>query len=393
VPMSALAAVATEPTPPVVTTVPPKTHLAFLDGVRGLAALFVVLHHAMANLPGAANGNGIERVLSLATREGHFAVDIFIVLSGYCLMLPLARKGRPLDIALFLQRRAVRILPTYFLAMLMSLLLIATLIGQQTGTHWDVSVPVTGRDIWLHLLLVHDWFVGSAVKINHPFWSIGVEWKIYFLFPLLLALARRWGALATAVAATLLGYVVWAVLMRWHIFNPTPWGSSPYYVGLFAMGMWAADVGEHPMRHPYFSRERLRTALALLSAALLILIVQEVRTDEHFLRLQLASAVSGAWAAAFLLALRMGAAPGWIARLMSWRGSVWIGAMGYSVYLVHAPIVQLVYLYVVRPSHLPGPWRGPLMLVASTGATLLVATAFYRIAERPFHALSRRLAA
>src|SRR3954462_13179518 len=65
------------------------SRLDFLDGLRGLAALYVVLHHAALEVPGGSLSpvSGIFRGL---LRQGHFAVAVFIVLSGYCLMRPVA---------------------------------------------------------------------------------------------------------------------------------------------------------------------------------------------------------------------------------------------------------------------------------------------------------------
>src|SRR5262245_54437637 len=90
--------------------------LAFLDGLRGLAALYVVLHHAALEVSGGSFSRGSNLVRGLL-RHGHFAVAVFIVLSGYCLMRPVA--GDPLGRLRggmwgYLGRRARRILPPYF---------------------------------------------------------------------------------------------------------------------------------------------------------------------------------------------------------------------------------------------------------------------------------------
>src|SRR5436853_35532 len=68
---------------------------------------------------------------------GHFGVVVFIVLSGFCLMLPVVRGDGTLrgGIAAFFKRRTLRIVPPYYVAIGLSLLLIVTLIGNQTGTH------------------------------------------------------------------------------------------------------------------------------------------------------------------------------------------------------------------------------------------------------------------
>jgi len=68
---------------------PGRVRLAFLDGLRGLSALYVTLFHLGAPA-------GLPLGISLAWEWTHFgrsAVGVFIVLSGYSLMLPVARSA------------------------------------------------------------------------------------------------------------------------------------------------------------------------------------------------------------------------------------------------------------------------------------------------------------
>jgi len=98
----------------------PRVKLEFLDGLRGLAAFYVLLHHLYDPF-------GIPRALTYPLsilRFGHYAVGAFIVLSGYCLMLPIVRStdgkisGGTFH---FFKRRAMRILPPYYAALILSL--------------------------------------------------------------------------------------------------------------------------------------------------------------------------------------------------------------------------------------------------------------------------------
>ena len=74
-----------------VSTSPPKAHLAFIDGLRAVAALFVMVCHAYFE---PANGYYASRLMNhLGLTYGHIAVDVSIVVSGFCLMLPIARRG------------------------------------------------------------------------------------------------------------------------------------------------------------------------------------------------------------------------------------------------------------------------------------------------------------
>ena len=108
-----------------------QTHVDFVDGLRGIAALYVVLGHVYAytrqwaepELPEA----GHESILKFVD-QGHSAVAVFIVISGFCLMMPLSREelGTPSGgTGRFLQRRARRILPPYYAALVLSILLMA----------------------------------------------------------------------------------------------------------------------------------------------------------------------------------------------------------------------------------------------------------------------------
>src|SRR6266566_1837356 len=180
--------------------------LEYLDGLRGAAALYVVLFHAAAGFT-AKDLPAWARVLRHATTFGHSAVAVFIVLSGYCLMLPAARAGGqlPRGFGDYIARRARRILPPYSAALFGSLLLLGVVpeLSIPSGTIWDESFPAFGMGpIATHLLVIHNLFPAWVYKINGPLWSVATEWQIYFFFPLLLLpVWRRAGIVATLAVA------------------------------------------------------------------------------------------------------------------------------------------------------------------------------------------------
>jgi peptidoglycan/LPS O-acetylase OafA/YrhL len=222
----------------------PKIRLNYLHGIRGLAALYVVLFHihldyqSMLSTAGVNLPAWISGLLGLLV-EGHAAVVIFILLSGYCLMLPVAKSA---DKELrggfwgYLKRRAWRIIPPYYAAILFSLLLTASIpvaMLPATGWHWNYGQPSFNLDVVLsHLFLVHNLRNEWMFKLNPPLWSVGVEWQIYLLFPtLLLPVWRRFGVVALLAAAFGLS-VVLDDFVRFSGF-----------ITLFAMGMSGAAVG------------------------------------------------------------------------------------------------------------------------------------------------------
>ena len=104
-----------------------SVRLTGLDGVRGLAALYVVVHHCwLMSFPGYPANSGPAWTGPLV--YGHFAVVVFIVLSGFSLAIAPARNGWRLDgLGRYAVRRARRILPPYWVALVFSLVIAWTL--------------------------------------------------------------------------------------------------------------------------------------------------------------------------------------------------------------------------------------------------------------------------
>src|SRR5437764_404076 len=172
-----------------------RQRLAGLDGIRGLAALFVVVNHVFLR---AFPGYPVDHAPFWAGWfiYGRFAVVVFIVLSGFSLALSPVRHGWQLDgLSRFAQRRARRILPAYWAALAFSLA-VAWLVVAQPGA----GLP-DARSVVVNGLLVQN--VVAAPTPNRAFWSLAVEAQLYVVFPLLLFMVRRWSATAMVAAVTL----------------------------------------------------------------------------------------------------------------------------------------------------------------------------------------------
>ena len=164
----------------------PAARLHGLDGIRGVAALFVVLHHCwLLSFPGYPSNTGPWWLGWLI--YGHFAVVVFIVLSGFSLSIAPARSGWQLrSVREFARRRAWRILPPYWAALAFSLAVAWWVVAQP-----NTDEP-TAKSVAVYGFLVQDIF--GSPSPNGAFWSIAIEAQLYLLFPLLLLVRRRWGA-------------------------------------------------------------------------------------------------------------------------------------------------------------------------------------------------------
>jgi peptidoglycan/LPS O-acetylase OafA/YrhL len=342
--------------------------------------------------------SGRFRLFRAAFGFGHEAVAVFIVLSGYCLMLPVARASDERirgTLADFLSRRARRILPPYFAALALSLLLVAVipiLARRDSGTIWDDSLPALSFwPVLTHLLLVHNWLPEFCYRINGPLWSVASEWQIYFFFPLLLLpLRRRFGSLVMLGGAAAVGYVPLA-------FAPGPaMAAVPWYLLLFALGMSAASINFSPLP----SQVRLRAGVSWAWLALGLWLgcaLFGVAGARLWFRLKpLTDLLVGVATAALLVYLAKraastpsGAPTGLLQRLLESRIALAIGHFSYSLYLTHLPVVALCY-FTLKSLRLSPPVLAILTLLGSVPASLLAAYLFHLAFERRFMTPARR---
>src|SRR5579859_377413 len=357
--------------------------LAYLDGLRALAALYVMLTHAFSTIWPSEFQKYPTGPLAALTRwlsYGHFAVTAFIVISGFCLMLPIVRNGGLLKGGgrQFFKKRARRILPPYYCALVVSALLATTIISSPTGTHWDVSLPVTIPALYSHVILLQDFVY--AGKINHVLWSVAVEWQIYFLFPLLVILWRCAGPVATTLGALAIAYAAHIGLQRLGIIPPD--GASaivPQYVGMFVLGMAGAALAFGPSARRRLLIDRIPWSLLAVCAlaALCVLNSKNSVSDVAY-----ADIVAGIATTCALIGASQ-TRRDLLRRVLSWRPLVFVGTMSYSLYLIHAPLLQILWQYVLRPWHLSDSVTFAALVIATP---LIVAGAylFFLVCERPF---------
>lgn len=342
--------------------------IELIDGMRGLAALYVAYTHIGNPAPWA--------------QHGPFAVAVFIFLSGYCLMLPAACHGGYLSggIRQFARRRARRILPPYYAALALSLLcagwqLHAYRHGSPVNRWWleNLSLP----NILAHVALVQTlnrvWHQG----INPPLWSIATECQIYVVFALLLLpVWRRWGTVPTCLVAFCVGGLVHRMLLMGVRFD----GVRPWYLGLFAFGMAAASLTVQAQTRPdtWIRRVPWGVATACLAASI-IAVALRLGGSCHTAEVDV---LLGACAACFVISgvVRPNNP---FARVVAARPISALGTFSYSLYLVHLP-AYWVMSAAMKAGHLSVETRQLVCTLFVMPFALLFAYGFHLAFERPF---------
>jgi len=311
------------------------------------------------------------------------------------LMMPVARSadgGLSGGFWGYIKRRARRILPPYYAAVAVSLLFIATIpaLREPTGTIWDGTTPAFAPGVlFSHVLLVHNLSDDWIHRINGPLWSVGAEWQIYFLLPLvMLPVWRRFGLVAMVVLSFAVGLFPHFVLQG--LLEKT----YPWYVGLFALGAAAAAVNFSANERV----RRLRDAVPwpALTAAFWIGVALVAFGWARFwwAHLWFADTVVGLATACLLVRCTRAAlqhpeaARPIFLRLAESRAALAVGRFSYSLYLVHMPVLAVVYLASrVLPAGLP---RFFLMQATMVPCALAASYVFYLAFERPTRSAKAR---
>lgn len=352
---------------------------ARIDALRGFAALWVVLYHLWNRfypglstqghpLPDGPPADPLAAAAFFAFGFGYAGVPLFFVLSGFCIHLPQARRGADrVAVGRFAARRFWRLYPAYLASIALSALALAApkLLLAAGGRSFDWWAEVRGRDALVSAAFLQPVWP-AALGFNGVYWTLVYEVQFYALYPALLWAVRRAG-LAPVGAALLTAEAYLA-------FHP------PAVQCLFAaryfewfLGVAAAEaVVRQPPRVP-------PAAAALLAAAGAAAGVGAVFLPAVF---PLRDLLLAAAAAGLVLLVARGGPPA--SRV--WRGLAAVGVYSYSLYLIHIPVIDLVWvgidrLLVPRVSHPPAArWAA----LAAVPASLAAGYVLYRCFERPF---------
>jgi peptidoglycan/LPS O-acetylase OafA/YrhL len=371
-----------------------RHQLAFLDGLRGVASLWVLVGHAMF-LTG-------YKVMILA--EPDMAVELFIIISGFLMTYHYqAREARepwmePGTWRTFWIRRFFRIAPLYYVCLAVALyfgpeLWQARLDAASVfpgGVEEQARYADRYLDQSLTNILMHVSFIFGATwthnfKTALPDWSIGLEMQYYLFFPFLMIVALKLGRLAGM--AMLVG--VMALLGTWLDRNGFVIGAYsmlPMKFHLFAAGMLMAMTLK--------ADAKWRWLLILGAVAVIFVPLGGGRSAMH-------RGIKVGIVLGFLALLykdRLPALAQWpvgiLDRIFANPLSRWIGDVSYGVYLIHLLVMLPVcgWLAVSFPDMTPLP-RFLSALALSCMLTYGFAWLCYRFIEEPGIALGRKVAA
>jgi peptidoglycan/LPS O-acetylase OafA/YrhL len=397
------------------------TRLAWLDVLRGLAALAVVFNHFGYFVP-----PHVQKFVYQWINPGQYGVFVFFIISGYIIPASLERRG---SVRSFWVSRVFRLYPLYLLAVGLAVLLWATHFGGDL--RGEGSDPTTS--VFSQLLMMSNVLGGE--NLPNVVWSLSYEMIFYLLLTaLFLARIHRSSgryALLFGVAAVALGGVLPQAYFNHHLSSPRviavvadlvvigglalavvmrgmprmvgavlaamlglallafngtwlrPWEALSILALMFTGTMlYRAEQGQYPWR------KAIAGAVIVLG---LVVAAGLWHSNTSGMSAAAAHTVERSWFLSVTLA-GLTFAIGMTFRHLRWpRSLAWLGLISYSMYLLH-PLLVEIYRHVSFTRRHYAFWPQVLVDVIFLIILIAVCSLTYLLVEKPMQNKGRQLA-
>ena len=369
-----------------------KPHYELLDGLRGVAALLVVVYHIFEGLAFAEATDGVGSGLITTLNHGHIAVDFFFILSGFVISYAYDDRWDKISIGAFFKRRLIRLHPM----LIMGAAIGAIAFFAVGCERWDGSITPTS---WVMVAMILTMCMipavpgapyevrgnGEMFPLNGPSWSLFFEYignicyalfmrrmttKVLALFTLLLGIAHAWFFVGDISGYDTIG-------VGWTIDEVNFWGGFLRMLFPLSIGMLLARI---------FKPRVIKGAFWICTIAVVILFAAPyIPSNNGFSINSLYEFICIAFI--FPAIVWLGACGS--AKGVTNRTSRLLGELSYPLYIVHYPIMYIFYDWLIKNDiyHLRDCLSAALLVIV---ASIALAYLCLKLYDKPIRRLFTR---
>ncbi len=365
-------------------TAVPAPRILALDGIRGIAILWVLFHHLYL-----MHYVDFFPAWSLAIAKGGWAgVDLFFVLSGYLITgILYDAKGQPNYFKNFYLRRILRIWPLYYLLLSVVFVVVPQIAARPaaiTGhSGWGLPYWFFVNNIWsVYLGGWSDGWLG-------PTWSLAIEEQFYVIWPVTVLLTKR-----SSLSKICIGLLIGSVALRIGLTLGGIPAARSYFLTFtrfdgLVIGAFVAILARSPAAlAPYLSLATKVMVAAFLGMLALVVYEGAMWWDQPWmvtLGLLFSAIFGGALLVYVLAAPRSFVA----AKLLDNRLLRTFGRLSFSLYLLHIPVLASQGFWPLDPAVLRVLGKAPeqiaeVRLVIGCSVLAILTLLVHFAVERPF---------